>query len=208
MNSERGPKPMIRARTELFVALVAAVALVGFLAWYDGGRNPRVPEPVVSVTEEDAVEPALASSLPIVADTTVLVGPLPGVAHEPLAPEVESDVLERDRAYIAEAFPALSTWSVDDVKPLLATAALNASTDAELAEVMSTLGSRLGDLQYFDQPQPVEGTETIDYAATSAELQPYRFTAWYEAGAAEVNLVLERQQDHNAVYSFDIHIPN
>lgn len=207
MTSERGRKPMIRARTELIAALAAALALVVFLAWYEGQRNVRAPEPVVAVTEESVAEPG-ASALPIVADTTVLAGPLPGVAHEPPAPDRESDVLERDLAYIAEAFPALSTWSLAEVKPLLATAALNASTDAELEEVMSTLGSRLGDLQYFDQPQPVEGTETIDYAATSAELQPYRFTAWYEAGAAEVNLVLERQQEHSAVYSFDIHIPN
>ncbi|MDY6984330.1 MAG: hypothetical protein SV422_14685 [Pseudomonadota bacterium] len=200
---------MIRAKTELFAALAAALTLVVFLAWYEGQRNARAPEPVVSVTDENLPQPsAVASVLPIVADTTVLAGPLPGVAHEPPAPEVESDVLERDLAYIAEAFPALSTWSLDEVKPLLATAALNASTDAELAEIMSTLGARLGDLQYFDQPQPVEGAETIDYAATSAELQPYRFTAWYEAGAAEVNLVLERQQDYNAVYSFDIHIPD
>lgn len=203
-NSERGPKLMIRARTELVVGVAAVVALAAFLIWTNAERNARVPEPVVSVTETEVTN----TTIPTVADTTVLIGPLPGVAHEPPAPELESNQLERDLAYIAEAFPALSSWSVNELKPLLSTAALNASTDAELNEVMSTLGARLGDLQYFEQPQPVEGLETIEYAATSAELQPYHFTAWYEAGPAEVSLVLERQEDRNAVYSFDISIPN
>ena len=109
---------------------------------------------------------------------------------------------------IAEAFPALSSWSMADVKPLLSTAALNATSDAELEQVMATLGARLGTLQYFDEPQPVSPPETLDYPTTTASLQPYRFTAYYEAGAAEVNLVLEKQQQHSSLYSFDIHVSN
>jgi hypothetical protein len=199
---------MIRARTELFVAITAAVAVIGLLAWSQDRPTAPAPGPAMSVSPVSNSSVANTTRLALVADTTVLAGPLPGVAHEPPAPELESNQLERDREYIAEAFPALSTWSVAQLKPLLATAALNASTDDELAEVMSTLGMRLGDLQYFEQPQPLEGAETIEYAAASAELQPYHFTAWYEAGAADVTLVLERQEDRNAVYSFDINIPN
>lgn len=195
---------MTRARTELTLALAAAAVVIVFLVWTNQRRNVRVLEPVVSVTETQVTN----TTVPTVSDTTVLVGPLPGVAHEPPAPERESEQLARDRAYIADAFPALSSWSVATLKSLLATAALNASTDVELADVMQTLGARLGNLLDFEQPQPVEGHETIEYGAMSAELQPYRFMARYEGGVAEVTLVLERQQDRTAVYSFDIHIPD
>lgn len=201
---------MTRARTELAVALAMALIFSALLAIWQNQRNLGTPEPAVSPGDAIIVTdtPAVAATpiAPAVGNTTVLAGPLPGTAHEPPAPELESAQLQSDRAYIAEAFPALSTWNVTDFKSVLATDALNASTDADLEEVLTTLGARLGELQYFDEPQPVEGSATID-VDTQAELQPYRFTAWYEAGAAEVNLVLERQT-RRSVYSFDIHIPN
>ncbi|MGV3592060.1 MAG: hypothetical protein ACO1PZ_10255 [Gammaproteobacteria bacterium] len=201
---------MTRARTELAVAVAMALIFSALLAIWQNQRNVRAPDAAVALGDAIVVTEAPAAAptplAPTVENTTVLAGPLPGTAHEPPAPELESAQLESDRAYIAEAFPALSTWNVTELKPLLATEALNASTDADLEQVLATLSERLGELQYFDEPQPVEGTATID-AETQAELQPYRFTAWYEAGAAEVNLVLERQTQRS-VHSFDIHIPN
>lgn len=202
---------MTRARTELAIAVATALVLAALLATWHGQRSADATGASVadSMFTSDAAGLAPdANAAFIVQDTTVLTGPLPGMMHEPPAPELESTQLESDRAYIAEAFPALSTWDVARLKPLLATDALDASTDADLEQVMTTLGARLGTLQHFDEPQPVEGTETIEYASASTELQPYRFTAWYEAGAAEVNLVLERKPEHSAVYSFDIHIPD
>lgn len=201
---------MTRAKTELAVAVAMALIFSALLAIWQNQRNMRAPEAAAALGDSIFVPDAPATAgtpiAPTVENTTVLAGPLPGTAHEPPAPELESAQLESDRAYIAEAFPALSTWNVTELKSLLATESLNASTDTDLEQVLTTLGERLGELQYFDEPQPVEGTETLD-ADTQAELQPYRFTAWYEAGAAEVNLVLERQT-RRSVYSFDIHIPN
>jgi hypothetical protein len=192
---------MTRAKTELAVALVGALALIILMAWYQGQRPPSLnqAEPIAGTIVRTELE-----ALP--ATDVLAVGALAGTVQAPPAPDVPADELERDRAFISEAFPALSSWEVEEVKPLLSTAALNASTDAELAEVMTTLSDRLGTLQYFDSPQPANGAEA--FASGDAELQPYVFTAYYEAGEAEVNLVLEKEQQRSSLYSFDIHVPN
>lgn len=197
-----------RARLELAIALVGAAGLAGFLVTHPGVRElrdeARALKPVAS-----AIAGNTASTLPpAVENTTLISGPLTGTIHEAPAPELPPAVLARDREYIAEAFPALSSWSVAEVKPLLAPAALEASSDEQLAQVMTTLSDRLGTLQYFEAPQPVATAVDAGYTTASENLQPYRFTAYYEAGAAEVNLVLEKQQQHSALYSFDINIPN
>lgn len=82
-----------------------------------------------------------------------------------------------------------------------------ASDRAFINEVMTTLDARLGALQYFDSPQPIE-TADAPAAANGAELQPYTFTAYYEAGEAQVNLVLEKEQQRSSLYSFDINVQN
>jgi hypothetical protein len=198
---------MSRAKSELMASLVAALTLVVFLAWYQG----RTPAPEIAALATGQVERSGQVPEPAVvptATTTVAVAspPSPSLAPQLLPP----DVLARDRAFIDEAFPALSSWDVAEVKPLLSVAALAASTDAELALVMDTLEERLGTLQSFDAPQPVAAREELAREETSstASLQPYRFTAYYEEGEAEVNLVLEKQPLHSALYSFDIHVPN
>lgn len=191
---------MTRAKTEFAGALVGAVALVTFLAWYQGQRSQTLsfPEPATGTVMRAIPEPAALISG--AAAGTALAG-MPG------SPLPAADVA-RDRAFINEAFPALSSWSVEEVKPLLSNAALNASTDQELADVMTTLDARLGTLQYFDPPQPVGAAEPFTYPTADASLQPYTFTAYFEAGEAEVNLVLEKQQQQSSLYSFDIHVPN
>jgi len=195
---------MTRARSELAAALVAALSLVIFLAWYEGRQAPPVA-PYIHGTvlretvlrEAQATVPAEAT-IGTVANTTMIAPVTP-------ASELPPAELADDRAFINEAFPALSSWSVDEVKPLLSDAALSANTDEELAQVMTTLNARLGTLQYFDSPQPVEGPQAFNAAA---DLQPYIFTAYYEAGEAEVNLVLEKEQQHSSLYSFDINVQN
>jgi hypothetical protein len=113
----------------------------------------------------------------------------------------------RDREFINYAFPLLSTWNLQEIKPLLANATIEASTDEELDEVMSVLGDRLGDLKYFETPQPV-ATRTEADAAGEAKLQHYQFVAYYEAGVAEIDLILRKQLSTNSLYSFNIHVPN
>ena len=191
---------MIRANIELAGALLAAIGLVIFLAWYQGQRaSAAMPAPLsgqVMRISQDTTAAALAA-------TKTAAASAPAVA-----PRLPTEVLERDRAFINQAFPVLSSWSVSDVKPLLSNAALRASTDAELTQVMTTLNARLGTLQSFDAPQPVSLPAALADAGTGASLQPYAFTAYYEAGEAEVNLVLEKRQQQSSLYSFDIHIPN
>jgi hypothetical protein len=186
---------MTRAKTELATALIAAVALGIFLAWY-GGQGHLAPALTMPLTGA-VVRTAPALALSEAANTAV---PAPVTPASELPPAE----LASDRAFINEAFPTLSSWSVDEVKPLLSTEALNASTDEELEEVMATLNDRLGTLQYFDSPQPVEAPG----AFATEDLQPYTFTAYYEAGEAEVNLVLEKEEEHSSLYSFDINIQN
>jgi hypothetical protein len=190
-----------RAKIELGGALVAALGLVIALAWYSGERSTisEVPAPVAGtvVRAPEPVPEVPAAELASTQDASA-----EAVAQLP------AEVLARDRAFINEAFPVLSSWSVAEVKPLLSNSALRGSTDAELTQVMTTLNARLGTLQYFDSPQPASAPEAIEYAGTTASLQPYTFTAYYEAGEAEVSLVLEQQQQESSLYSFDIVIPN
>ncbi|MES2625073.1 MAG: hypothetical protein V4628_07335, partial [Pseudomonadota bacterium] len=102
-----------------------------------------------------------------------------------------SDEIAKDREFIEHAFPVLSSWNLHEVKPLLAETTIAASTDEELSEVMSVLQDRLGDLKYFETPQPIamEGEEESLQAA-DGKLQHYHFIAYYEAGEAEINLIL------------------
>jgi hypothetical protein len=191
---------MTRARTELAGALVAALSLVIFLAWYGGAREPA-GSPYVSGTvlrELPGAAPPADGTVPTVANTAPTAPVTP-------ASELPPAELASDRAFINEAFPALSSWSVEEVKPLLSEDALNASTAEQLEQVMTTLNDRLGTLQYFDSPQPVEGPQALD---AQSDLQPYAFTAYFEAGEAEVNLVLEKDQQHSSLYSFDINVQN
>ncbi len=201
-NAKQESDYMTRARSELAVALAAALSLVVFLAWYGGRQQITAPAFSTPVSGSVARTAPLALDASEVPDTAV-------PPDEPVTPAADLPPAElaSDRAFINEAFPALSSWSVEEVKPLLSPTVLKASTDAELNEVMTTLNARLGTLQYFDSPQPVDAPAALEAAAAN-ELQPYTFTAYYEAGEAEVNLVLEKEQQHSSLYSFDINVQN
>lgn len=130
----------------------------------------------------------------------------------PLTPEIgsEQEQVDRDREFINYAFPLLSKWNLQDVKPLLAEETIAASSDEELNEVMSVLEDRLGDLKSFETPQPVtlEGAVPEQNEAQDGELQHYQFIAYYEAGEAEIDLILHNRQNDSSLYSFNIHVPN
>lgn len=121
----------------------------------------------------------------------------------------DQDEVEQDREFINYAFPLLSKWDLQEVKPLLAEETIAASSDEELAEVMSVLEERLGELKSFELPQPVtlEGAEPAQDENLDDDLQHYQFIAYYEAGQAEIDLVLSKRQNDNSLYSFNIHIP-
>ena len=115
--------------------------------------------------------------------------------------------MAKDREFINYAFPLLSTWNLQEIKPLLADATIEASTDEELSEVMSVLDNRLGNLKFFETPQPVAAS-TESAKPGEATLQHYQFVAYYEAGVAEVDLILHKELSANSLYSFNIHVPN
>jgi hypothetical protein len=133
-------------------------------------------------------------------------------ATMPLTTDTGSDQeeVDRDREFINYAFPLLSKWNLQDVKPLLAEETIAASSDEELNEVMSVLEDRLGDLKSFETPQPValENTVPEQDEALDGELQHYQFIAYYEAGEAEIDLILHKSQNDSSLYSFNIHVPN
>ncbi len=130
----------------------------------------------------------------------------------PLTPDTGSDQeeVDRDREFINYAFPLLSKWNLQDVKPLLAEETVAASSDEELNEVMSVLEDRLGDLKSFETPQPVtlESAVPEQVETRDGKLQHYQFIAYYEAGEAEIDLILHKNQNDSSLYSFNIHVPN
>ena len=82
------------------------------------------------------------------------------------------------------------------------------SSDEQLGEVMTVVSYRLVELQYFEMPQPASAETSGLPASDSAGLLHYQFTAYYETGAAEVDLVLHELRDASSRYSFNIQIPN
>ena len=128
--------------------------------------------------------------------------------QQPAADDQQDAEIAEDREFINYAFPLLSSWDLQEVKPLLADATIAASSDEEIKEVMSTLEDRLGALEHFDTPQPVATAAVAPPQAEDGKLQHYQFMAYYEAGQAEVDLVLHKQLNDSSLYSFNIHVPN
>lgn len=175
-----------------WLAVVPALALILYFVFF------LYQDPTESIeARPDATNLATDSPEFVIVDTDEQ----PALPAEP----VVDDQLSRDREFISYAFPVLSSWNVEAVKPLLADATVAASTDEEMKEVMTILAGRLGELESFEMPQPAV---ELDAGDDSDELSHYRFNAQFEAGEAEVSLVLHRQMDQNSLYSFNIHVPN
>jgi hypothetical protein len=193
--------PMNNPKLNLLLLLVPVAALAVYLAMYQvrHTNSQQANEPAHQVVEQQALE-VPSPNAPVLATVAPAV-----TVSDPA--ELPTDTVDQDREFIGRAFPLLSTWNLPEVKPLLSPATIEASSDEELAAVMSTLKERLGSLQRFDEPQPVpmavDGAADLDDQA----LQQYQFIAYYDAGAAEVNLILEKHSDTHALYSFDINIP-
>jgi hypothetical protein len=189
-----------------WLSLPAVVVVLYFIIF-----QPRPESLTLATTTTDSVDAGpvgvIAPGKPdipaVIASSESVDAPEPASGDE--AEAVEE--VARDREFINYAFPLLSTWNLQEIKPLLANATIEASTDEELDEVMSVLGDRLGDLKYFETPQPV-ATRTEADEAGEAKLQHYQFVAYYEAGVAEIDLILRKQLSTNSLYSFNIHVPN
>jgi hypothetical protein len=177
--------------------------------------------PLVLIVGYFVFQPSQDDESPVVAtqDAVIDSGASQTDVREPgqndLANEAEQSApssaqeLERDLAFINYAFPLLSKWDLQEVKPLLAQETIAASSDETLNGVMSVLEDRLGELKSFETPRPVTPSagELAQDAAFEGKLQHYQFVAYYEAGKAEVDLILDKRQDTSALYSFDIHVP-
>lgn len=128
-------------------------------------------------------------------------------------PAADPGAMVRDRAFIDTVFPLLSRWQLEPLKAVLAPTTLAANSDGELQAVLRTLGENLGELRSFEPPELVEPAEAAAVTAeTQDDLHQYRFRAWYERGAANVNLVLQREPGQAAgedrhLYSFNISVP-
>jgi hypothetical protein len=189
-------------RHHLLWLMLPAVLVVGYFVIFQPGGNevPVATQNNVVNTDPASIEQPDPDATTGVEDATL-----------PLTPDIarEQEEVDRDREFINYAFPLLSTWNLQDVKPLLAEETIAASSDAELSEVMSVLEDRLGDLRSFDTPQPValEGAVPEQDEALDGELQHYQFVAYYEAGEAEIDLILHKSQNDSSLYSFNIHVP-
>ncbi|MEY4641990.1 MAG: hypothetical protein RLZZ227_1984 [Pseudomonadota bacterium] len=196
---------MSNPKLKLLWILMPIVALAIYLAVYQARLTnlQEASEPSHQVVDGSLTTVPRADAL---VPSTVVPG-LPVSDPAELPPAALAD----DRQFIGRVFPLLSTWNLPEVKPLLSPATLEASSDAELSAVLATLKEQLGSLQHFDEPRPVKmAVQSVadgeEPALPHQALQQYQFRAYYDAGKADVNLILERLPETHTLYSFDINI--
>lgn len=117
---------------------------------------------------------------------------------------VSEEVVE-DMAFIEEIFPKVSAWEIDKIEPYLAEETFSNTLDRQLDSVLDTLATSLGGLENFTEPQPIDIAD-MPTDADGDELVVYEFVAYYEAGVADINLVLAKDNGEPALYSFNINI--
>jgi len=184
----------------LWLMLPAVLVVLYFAIFQPGAESSRTV-----TTEENIVDtgPAQVEET----DSADIVNNEEPQQEAISANQQEQEVAE-DREFINYAFPVLSKWNLQEVKPLLAEVTIAASSDEELNEVMSVLEDRLGDLKYFETPELVATANIEPDQGEDSKLQQYQFIAYYETGEAEIDLVLHRQRENNSLYSFNIHVAN
>lgn len=184
---------------------VVPVVLIAYFVFFMYQRDDA-PRPLL---EDEIVERAIEQPQPVpVAPAEVVTETAP---EQTPPPAVDTEQLLKDREYISYAFPVISTWDATAVKPLLSEATAQASSDEQLAQVMTVLEDRLGGLESFELPELLPENEVVPDvtgATDAGELAHYRFMAYYESGPAEVSVVLQREQEASTLHSFNINIPN
>jgi hypothetical protein len=178
-----------------------AVLIAGYLIVFQPGHR----EAPVMAAQETHVNTGAAPSVVEPARQSAVVNE----AESENSGSSQEQEIEHDREFINYAFPLLSQWNLQEVKPLLAEETIAASSDETLSEVMSVLEDRLGELKSFETPQPVTPAagEPGQDEAFDGKLQHYQFIAYYEAGAAEIDLILHKRQNASSLYAFNIHVP-
>lgn len=191
----------------LWLMLPALLAVLYFVVF-----QPRPDSTTATITPVDIAESRAVEVSEPVAPPPTEAGLVRADIKEPLVEADDDDEASEkvalDREYINYAFPVLSSWNIRDIKPLLADETVAASSDAELDEVMSVLEDRLGNLKYFDTPEPVLKPQSEESSLSKDGLRLYQFMAYYEAGVAEVNLMLQQERNANSLYSFNINVPD
>lgn len=194
---------MNKHRSHMLWLVLPAVLVVAGIVVFQPGRDESLNATSVNqfndtTTVPGRIEHSEARLVDLTNDDS------PQELEPPIAQEVA-----RDREFINYAFPLLSTWKLQELKPLLAEETIAASSDEELNEVMSVLEDRLGELKSFETPQPVLLQDALPEqdSTQEGELQHYQFVAYYEAGEAEIDLILHKRQDDSSLYSFNIHVP-
>lgn len=194
---------MNKHRYHLLWLMLPAVLVVAYFVIFQPGHDASL-----SVTTADQFSDTTTATGRIEQPAPELIDLANDVSPQALDSASEQEVA-RDREFINYAFPLLSTWKSQELKPLLAEETIAASSDEELNEVMSVLEDRLGELKSFETPQPVVLEDALPEqdSTQQGELQHYQFVAYYEAGEAEIDLIIHKQQDDSSLYSFNIHVP-
>lgn len=109
--------------------------------------------------------------------------------------------MQQDRAFIDTVFPTLSAWQAQDLEPYLAEETKHEGWPTDVASVLDTLSARLGRLERFSQPEPAVTNSSAD-----EHLAIYEFVAFYESGAADVNIALSERDGQPQLYSFNFQV--
>lgn len=110
-----------------------------------------------------------------------------------------------DREFIRAIFPVFAQWNSAAIKPYFAASTRLATTDNELNTVLAVLSTRLGHLQYFDEPQQISPPDASPNASNRT-LTAYEFPATFTHGVARVTLVITNEGDHTFLYSIDMQV--
>lgn len=115
-----------------------------------------------------------------------------------------------DREFIREVFPVFAQWEPGLIKSYFAASTQLATTDTELGTVMEILSARLGQLQYFGEPQPAfnpdASIDAMNQPISAYELNAYEFLATFQNGVAKVNLVITHEGNQPLLYSIDVQV--
>lgn len=133
-------------------------------------------------------------------------GPIPPQVEESeAAVPLPSDQIAREKQFISEVFPRISSWQVDRLEPYLADVTKSGDWTEEIGSVLGILAERLGQLQRHGEPERIP----IADAPTDAEgdtLSEYEFVAYYTNGVADINLVLAAGAGQSSLHSFNISV--
>lgn len=122
--------------------------------------------------------------------------------RETTAPERPAQIA-REKEFISEVFPRISSWQVDRLEPYLADVTKSGDWTEEIASVLGILADRLGLLQRHGEPERIPIANVPTDGDTLSE---YEFVAYYANGVADINLVLADSAGQSSLYSFDISV--